>query len=60
MDLPEPSGATYEALRKYFDKESFNGNPLDIEELHWANRSVTSNAWKPSWVTKTSRWSAAA
>ncbi len=39
VDLPEPSGATYEALRKYFDKESFNGNPLDIEELHWANRS---------------------
>lgn len=39
VDLPEPSGATYEALRKYFDKEGFNGNPLDIEELHWANRS---------------------
>ncbi len=39
LDLPEPSGATYEALRRYFDKESFNGNPLDIEELHWANRS---------------------
>ncbi|MDE0031378.1 MAG: acetate--CoA ligase family protein [Deltaproteobacteria bacterium] len=39
VDLPEPSGATYEALRKYFDKESFNGNPLDIEELHWANRA---------------------
>ena len=39
VDLPEPSGATYEALRKYFDKESFNGNPLDIEELHWANRT---------------------
>ena len=38
VDLPEPSGATYEALRKYFDKEGFNGNPLDIEELHWANR----------------------
>lgn len=38
VDLPEPSGATYEALRRYFDKESFNGNPLDIEELHWANR----------------------
>ncbi|MCY4488335.1 MAG: acetate--CoA ligase family protein [Deltaproteobacteria bacterium] len=39
VDLPEPSGATYEALRNYFDKEGFNGNPLDIEELHWANRS---------------------
>ena len=39
VDLPEPSGATYEALRSYFDKESFNGNPLDIEELHWANRA---------------------
>ena len=39
VDLPDPSGATYEALRKYFDKEGFNGNPLDIEELHWANRS---------------------
>ena len=38
VDLPEPAGATYEALRRYFDKESFNGNPLDIEELHWANR----------------------
>ena len=38
VDLPEPSGATYEALRSYFDKESFNGNPLDIEELHWADR----------------------
>ena len=38
VDLPEPSGATYEALRNYFDKESFNGNPLDIEELHWADR----------------------
>ena len=36
VDLPEPAGATYEALRRYFDKESFNGNPLDIEELHWA------------------------
>ena len=38
VDLPEPTEATYEALRGYFDKESFNGNPLDIEELHWANR----------------------
>lgn len=38
VDLPEPSGVTYEALRRYFDKEGFNGNPLDIEELHWANR----------------------
>ncbi len=38
VDLPEPAGATYEALRRYFDKEGFNGNPLDIEELHWANR----------------------
>jgi len=38
VDLPEPTGATYEALRRYFDKEGFNGNPLDIEELHWANR----------------------
>ena len=38
VDLPDPSGATYEALRNYFDKESFNGNPLDIEELHWADR----------------------
>lgn len=39
VDLPEPAGATYEALRRYFDKEGFNGNPLDIEELHWANRA---------------------
>ena len=39
VDLPEPAGATYEALRSYFEKEGFNGNPLDIEELHWANRS---------------------
>ena len=39
VELPEPSGATYEALRAYFDKQGFNGNPLDIEELHWANRS---------------------
>ena len=39
VDLPEPSDVTYEALRNYFDKEGFNGNPLDIEELHWANRS---------------------
>ncbi len=38
VDLPEPSSDTYEALRRYFDKERFNGNPLDIEELHWANR----------------------
>ena len=38
VDLPEPSAATYEALRSYFDKEGFNGNPLDIEELHWADR----------------------
>ncbi len=38
VDLPEPADGTYEALRSYFDKESFNGNPLDIEELHWANR----------------------
>ena len=38
VDLPEPTGATYEALRTYFDKEGFNGNPLDIEELHWADR----------------------
>ena len=38
VDLPEPTESTYEALRRYFDKESFNGNPLDIEELHWANR----------------------
>ena len=38
VDLPEPVGATYEAMRSYFDKESFNGNPLDIEELHWADR----------------------
>ncbi len=38
VDLPEPSGATYEALRSHFDKEGFNGNPLDIEELHWADR----------------------
>ena len=38
VDLPEPTGATYEALRRYFAKQGFNGNPLDIEELHWANR----------------------
>ncbi len=38
VDLPEPSNATHDALRSYFDKEHFNGNPLDIEELHWADR----------------------
>ena len=38
VDLPEPSNATYDALRSYFDKDRFNGNPLDIEELHWADR----------------------
>ena len=38
VDLPEPTDATYEALRSHFDKEGFNGNPLDIEELHWADR----------------------
>ena len=38
VDLPEPADATYEALRGYFDKQGFNGNPIDIEELHWANR----------------------
>ena len=38
VDLPEPTAPTYEALRSYFDKDHFNGNPLDIEELHWADR----------------------
>lgn len=38
VDLPEPSDATCEALRSYFDKDHFNGNPLDLEELHWADR----------------------
>ena len=38
MGLPEPADTTYEGLRGYFDKQGFNGNPIDIEELHWANR----------------------
>ncbi len=38
VDLPEPSDATYESMRGCFDKESFNGNPLDIEDLHWTDR----------------------
>ena len=37
VPLPEPSEATYEALRNCFDKERFNGNPLDIEDLHAAD-----------------------
>lgn len=37
VPLPEPSEATYEALRSCFDKERFNGNPLDIEDLHAAD-----------------------
>lgn len=37
VPLPEPSDATYQALRSCFDKERFNGNPLDIEDLHVAD-----------------------
>lgn len=32
--LPDPSPATYEALASFFGKEKFNGNPLDVEDLH--------------------------
>ncbi len=34
LQLPEPSDRTYRALSPYFGKKSFNGNPLDIEDLH--------------------------
>ena len=39
LGLPDPSTKTYQALTPYFGKVKFNGNPLDIENLHQADES---------------------
>ena len=39
MGLPDPSPKTYQELTPYFGKAKFNGNPLDIEDLHQTDES---------------------
>ncbi len=39
LELPDPTLQTYQALSPYFGKEKFNGNPLDIEDLHQLDES---------------------
>ncbi len=39
LGLPDPSPETYQQLAPYFGKVKFNGNPLDIEDLHQADES---------------------
>jgi len=39
LGLPDPSTKTYQGLKPYFGKVKFNGNPLDIEDLHQADES---------------------
>lgn len=37
--LPDLATGTYDNLRPYFGKENFNGNPLDIEDLHFVDET---------------------
>jgi len=39
LGLPDPSTKTYQGLAPYFGKVKFNGNPMDIEDLHQADES---------------------
>jgi len=39
LGLPDPSTKTYQGLAPYFGKVRFNGNPLDIEDLHQTDES---------------------
>jgi len=39
LGLPDPSPKTYQELTPYFGKVKFNGNPLDIEDLHQADET---------------------
>jgi len=39
LELPDPSTKTYQGLSPYFGKVKFNGNPMDIEDLHQADES---------------------
>ena len=39
LELPNPSTKTYQGLAPFFGKVGFNGNPLDIEDLHQAEEA---------------------
>jgi acetyltransferase len=39
LGLPDPSTKTYQGLAPFFGKVKFNGNPMDIEDLHQADES---------------------